>query len=93
VHVRPLRTPDATNLDQLTDSSLFILRAVLQIGPANVDDVAQATRLSADQVQNAFRFGQTQGYFVEQHGRIRIAWAWLRAVVWLLERRHLLVAT
>ncbi|HET8932781.1 MAG TPA: hypothetical protein VFN67_05040 [Polyangiales bacterium] len=93
VHVRPLRIPDAANLDTLPDSSLFILRAVLQLGPTNVDDVAAATRLSAEQVQNAFRFGQTQGYFIEQHGRVRVAWAWLRAVVWLLERRHLLVTS
>ena len=91
VHVRPLRIPDASNLDALPDSSLFILRAVLQLGPAGVDDVAAATRLSTEQVQNAFRFGQTQGYFVERQGRVRVAWAWLRAVVWLLERRHLLV--
>ena len=92
VHVRPLRIPDAANLDMLPDSSLFILRAVLQLGPAGVEDVAQATRLSSEQVQNAFRFGQTQGYFAERDGRVRVTWAWLRAVVWLLERRHLLVA-
>jgi hypothetical protein len=91
VHVRPLQVPDAGKLDTLPDSSLFVLRAVLQLAPAAVDDVAQATRLSPDQVLNAFRFGQTQGFFAEQEGRICVSWPWLRPVVRLLERRHLLV--
>lgn len=92
VHVRPLQVPDISGLEKLPDSSLFILRAVLQLAPAAVDDVAQATRQSTEQVLNAFRFGQTQGYFVEHGGRVSVSWAWLRSVIRLLERRHLLVS-
>lgn len=91
VFVRPLQVPDSTRLDLLPDSSLFILRAVLQLQPAAVEDVALATRVSREQVLNALRFGQTQGYLVEHDGQIRVTWPWLRAVVRLLERRHLLV--
>jgi hypothetical protein len=91
VHVRPLREPDPDALDALPDSSLFILRAILYLTPANVDDVAQATRLSHEQVLNAFRFAQSQGVCGRQGDRVFIRWSWLRAVTRLLERRHLLV--
>ncbi len=91
VHVRPLQEPDPAMLDALPDSSLFILRAILYLTPATVEDVAQATRLSHEQVLNAFRFGQSQGICGGQGERVYIRWSWLRAVTRLLERRHLLV--
>ncbi len=91
VHVRPLQEPNPNMLDALPDSSLFILRAILYLTPATVDDVAQATRLSHEQVLNAFRFGQSQGICGKQGDRVYIRWSWLRAVTRLLERRHLLV--
>lgn len=91
VHVRPLQEPDTSTLERLPDSSLFVLRAVLQLAPASVIDVAHATRLSRESVVNAMRFGQAQGFFIEQQGRYRVTWRWMRAVLWLLERRHLLV--
>lgn len=91
VHVRPLQEPDPVMLDKLPDSSLFILRAILYLTPATVEDVAQATRLSPEQVLNAFRFGQSQGICGREVDRVNIRWSWLRAVTRLLERRHLLV--
>ncbi|MEZ5563099.1 MAG: hypothetical protein R3F27_09125 [Gammaproteobacteria bacterium] len=91
VHVRPLQEPDPVMLDALPDSTLFILRAVLYLTPATVDDVAQATRLSPEQVLNAFRFAQSQGVCGRLGDRVYIRWSWLRAVTRLLERRHLLV--
>lgn len=91
VYVRPLQLPDSSRLNVLPDSSLFILRAVLQLTPARVEDVALATRLSPEQVLTAFRFGQTQGILMEHDGCVRVTWPWLRAVTRLLERRHLLV--
>ena len=56
-----------------------------------IEAVAQATRLSHEQVLNAFRFGQSQGICGGQGERVYIRWSWLRAVTRLLERRHLLV--
>ncbi len=91
VHVRPLQVPDAAVLDALPDVSLFILRAVYQLTPASVDDVARATRLRPEEVLHDVRYGQRQGFFVEQGGRVCISWPWLRPVTQLLERRHLLV--
>ncbi|MEP7050264.1 MAG: ATP-binding protein [Pseudomonadota bacterium] len=91
VRVRPLTTPDADVLELLPDSTLFILRAVLQMAPVSVSDVALATRIGEAQVQSAFRFGGAHGYLEEDAGRVTVAWRWLRAITALLERRHLLV--
>lgn len=91
VHVRPLQVPDASKLEALPDSSLFVLRAVLQSAPTTVANVAQATRLRPEEVDQDFRFGRAQGYYEDLPGGIQIAWPWLRAVKRLLERRHLLV--
>lgn len=91
VRVRQLQTPDSAVIERLPDVSLFILRAVLQLAPATLTDVVKATHVSEDQVQNAFRFGEAHGYYVEKEGRFGVAWPWLRAVILHLERRHLLV--
>jgi hypothetical protein len=91
VRVRPLQVPDATEIEALPDASLFILRAVLQLTPARAPDVARMTRLTEEQVRNAFRLGEARGYFTEVDGGVRITWRWLRPIIHLLERRHLLV--
>ena len=91
IHVRPLQVPDASTLERLPDSSLFVLRAVLQLAPASVETIAQATRLEPEQVFLDLGFGKSHGFYEEHSGQIRIAWPWLRAVNRLLDRRHLLV--
>lgn len=91
VHVRALQEPETAVLERLPDSSLFVLRAVLQLAPATVLDVAHATRLSRENVVSALRFGEAQGIFLERDERYYVTWRWMRAVLWLLERRHLLV--
>lgn len=92
VFVRPLVVPDTTQLESLPDSTLFVLRAVLQMAPVAAADVAAATRLPEAQVLSAFRFGRAHGFLCDEGGKARITWPWLRAVVVLLERRHLLVS-
>lgn len=93
VRVRPLQVPDVTPLEHLPDTSLFVMRAVLQLAPTTVDAVARATRLRPDEVLVDFRFGKTRGYFEEREGRVRVTWPWLCAVVQLLSRRRLLGAS
>ncbi|MEO7331437.1 MAG: hypothetical protein ABI193_22875, partial [Minicystis sp.] len=93
IHVRPLQVPDITQLERLPDASLFVLRAVLQLAPTDVETVAQATRLRPEEVLQDLRFGRAHGFYDDQVGRVRIAWPWLRAVTRLLERRHLLVSS
>jgi hypothetical protein len=64
---------------------------VLQLGPVGVADVVQATRFSSEQVVNAFRSGEAHGYLAQRDGAVWVTWRWLREVLSLLERRHLLV--
>ncbi|MDP1828023.1 MAG: hypothetical protein Q8L48_32410 [Archangium sp.] len=92
VRVRALTGPDSTALDALSDSALFVVRAVLQLTPAAVADLVAATRLSVVAVENTVRFGEAMGFFVTEQGRVRVASPWLRSVMVLLERRHLLVS-
>jgi len=91
IHVRPLQVPDISQLERLPDSSLFVLRAVLQLAPTSVETVAQATRLRPEQVIQDLSFGKAQGFYEEKSGGVRVAWPWLRVASRLLERRHLLV--
>lgn len=91
VRVRHLQLPPSTLLERLPDAAVFILRAVLQMPPARLEDIAQATRLAPTHVQAALRFGVEHGYLVEVGEGYEVSWTWLRAVVLFLERRHLLV--
>lgn len=91
VRVRPLQVLDVTKLERLPDSSLFVLRAVLQLAPTTAQAIAQATGLLPEEVLQELRFGTAHGFYEEQLGGVRVAWTWLRAVSRLLERRHLLV--
>lgn len=89
--VRPLAVPNASELEVLPDSALFMLRAIMQMEPVSASDIAKATGLAEVQVQSALRFGLNHGYLSEGANGVRVEWAWLRSIVVLLERRHLLV--
>lgn len=90
IHVRLLQTPDEARIEGLSDGSMFVLRAVLQLDPACIEDIAQVTRLAPEQVRLALRFGEAEGYYGAHEGRARVSWRWLRPVLRMLERRHLL---
>ena len=92
VHVRPLQVPDPAELEGLPDSTLFVLRAVLQLGPAAEADVAEVTRLELGAVHGAVCFGEARGYLAVDQGRVLVTWRWLSALVRHLQRRHLLVS-
>ncbi|HSC88059.1 MAG TPA: hypothetical protein VLC09_12340 [Polyangiaceae bacterium] len=89
--VRSLQVPDLSRLERLPNSSLFVLRAVLQLAPASVELIASATRMSPADVQQDIHFGTAIGLFDEANGLVRVSWTWLRTVTRHLERRHLLV--
>ena len=93
VRVRPLRAPPATELEALPDAGLFVLRAILMMAPASVSDVAEATRLSEAEVRDAFGYGRAHGFLIEEGGRVSVGWEWLRSVLLLLERRHLVLSS
>jgi hypothetical protein len=91
VRVRPLQLPDVGQLEILSDTTLFVLRAVMQLSPAKPEAVAEITRLSCEEITNTLRFGEANGYLVESTEGFRVSWRWLDTLHRLLERRHLLV--
>lgn len=89
VRVRLFDAPDAEDLEGLPDTTVFVLRAVVQLGWASAEEIGEVTALPRDRILDALRFGSRQGYFEEQTARYRITWDWFRAVTRFLERRHL----
>lgn len=89
--VRLFRPPPSTDLETLPDSAVFVLRGVLQLGRATVQDLVATTMLPMDRVRDALRYAHTRGYVESIDGRYRVCWEWVRAIANFLERRHLLV--
>jgi len=91
VQVAPFRAPDSAVFDDVPDSAVFVLRAVLQLEQASVEDVAGATMLATSDVEYALRFGEQRGYLERVDARYAITWHWYRPITQFLQRRHLLV--
>lgn len=90
VRVRLFDAPDTDKLEALPDPAAFVLRAIVQLGWANPQDIASATSLPGDRVADVLRYGRQLGYFDLDGERYRITWDWFRAVTRFLQRRHLL---
>lgn len=90
--VRLFEPPDTTDLDRLPDSTVFVLRVVVQLEQAAVEDVLDATLLAPRQVEDALRYAMGRGYLEEVDGRYRIRWKWFRTITRFLARRHLLAS-
>jgi hypothetical protein len=90
VCVRVFQAPDTRDLEQLPDSAVFVLRAVLQLEQASPADLAAATLLTESQVEDVLRYGLARGYFERFGDRYRVTWAWFRPMIRFLQRRHLL---
>jgi hypothetical protein len=90
--VQLFAAPDTTDLEQLPDPAVFVLRAVVQLELAAVEDLVGATMRSRNQVADALRYGMFRGYLEMIDGRYRLQWAWFRAITNFLQRRHLLAS-
>ena len=92
VHVQLFPAPDTAALETLPDPALFVLRAVVQLGLAALDDLVRATAIPRDEVADALRHASARGYVEMVDDRYRVHWTWFRAVTRFLQRRHLLAA-
>lgn len=90
-YVRVFQTLDMTDLERLPDATLFVLRAVLQLAPADPRDIGAATLLRPAQVNDALRYAHRRGYLIRRGGYL-VSWTWFRPIVLYLQRRHLLVS-
>ena len=90
VFVTPFRVPDAAVLEKLPDASVFVLRAVLQLERALPIDVAKATFVPLQEVENSLRFGVQAGFLKRVADRFAVSWNWYRPITRFLQRKHLL---
>ena len=88
--VKLFSPPTLGDLDGLPDNAVFVLRAVLQVECATVDDIIAATMLPPDRVRDALRYAHSRGYLEAPGTHVRIEWGWLRAIGNFLKRRNLL---
>ncbi len=91
VRVRPLRDPDARDIESLPDSALFVLKAILQMPHATEGDLELATRLNKTEISSFIGFGQAHGFLSTKDQHVWVSWRWYRSVLVVLERKHLLV--
>lgn len=90
VQVRVFQSPNPGALEGLPDASLFVLRAIVQMERASIEQICEITHLPMAVVQDVVRYGRVKGYVHETEEGIGITWTWFRAVTKLLQRRHLL---
>jgi hypothetical protein len=64
--------PDVGDIERLPDDAVFVLRAVVQLERARVDDVVAAMMLPADRVRDALRYARARGYVETGGERYRI---------------------
>ena len=93
VFVRPLQQASLVGLEGLPEASLRVLRAILHMAPAHPDELVAATGLAPLQVALAVAAGQARGYLTDEGGRTAVQGRWLRSILRILERHHLVEAT
>ena len=89
--VRLFEPPDITGIESLPDEAIFVLRAVVQLELASIDDIIAATMLPAGRIRDALRYAVSRGWIAKVDTRYRVRWAWFRAISNVLQNRHLLV--
>lgn len=90
VLIKGFDAPNTLLLEGLPDSSVFVLRAVVQLGLAHPEDILQATMLEPSEIQDALRFGLNHGYLKLIGVRYWVTWAWFQPIIRFLQRRYLL---
>jgi hypothetical protein len=90
VHVQLFSAPDTSDLERLPDPTVFVLRSIVQLELAAVEDIIESTMLDPRHVHDALRYALFRSYVELVDGRYRVTWSWFRAITRFLQRRHLL---
>jgi hypothetical protein len=88
--VRLFEPPRTGDLERLPDSTVFVLRAVVQFGRPTLGDIVDATMLGAEEVESALRYAVHRDYLETEDERYHVRWTWFRTITRFLVRRHLL---
>jgi hypothetical protein len=90
VVLRSKRT--VADLDDLSLTSQFVLRCLVQMEYASLEDVIRALNLPAADVEMALHAAHARGLVEDQDGVFSIAWTWYRLITRLLTRQNLLAS-
>ncbi len=93
IFVSLFNSMDQEEIEGLPNLMLFVLKTILQMEKATLDNISQATNLSAKETSDALRFLSGRQYLDIEGGQYCIAESWLRPVSVLLTRQHLLEST
>lgn len=88
--VKIFEAPRTDDLEDLPDSAVFVLRALVQLERAEPEALSRATGIRVSDVEDALRFGSVRGYFGHSRQGYFVKWSWFRVITRFLQRRHLL---
>ncbi len=91
VVVRTYATPGTSKLTALPLSTMFVLRAILQMDIGFAPDIERSTDLTSIVVADALRSLLQSGVILPVDGGYRISLYWWSEIVRLLERQNLMV--
>ncbi len=90
VVVRLFQEPRAKEVEDLSLTLLFVLRAIVQLELARETELVAATHLPPTDVSEALHFCTTRGYIEPYEVGYRLSWTWYRTITTVLQRQHLL---
>lgn len=90
IYVQLFQAPRAEELVDLPDGAAFVLRAVVQLGNASLEEISQLTRLNRRMILDTIRYAQAIRLLEPINHGYSVTWLWYRAVTRYLHRRHLL---
>jgi len=90
VYVMLFKGMDQSELEKLPNLMMFVLKTILQMENATVEDICLATNLDETETSDAVRFLSGRFYIEIKNGRYCISETWLRPISVLLMRQHLL---
>jgi len=90
IEIQLLPQPGVVDLEDLSLTSQFVLRSIVQMEYAGLDDVVQSLNLGSSEVETALQAALARGLVEEQEGLFSISWPWFRPITRLLRRQNLL---
>ena len=90
VVVRLSHPPGPGDLDALSPSAFFMLRTLLRLETATVDEIADCLPGDVEIVEDAIQLARSRGMVEERDGRLTIGWRWYRAIQRALARRNMM---
>jgi hypothetical protein len=88
--VIPALTVRQLSIDTQSDAALFVLKVVLMTEPATAALVCVSLDMEKEEVMPILHAAVQQGLLKEEDDHFSVCWPWRRAIIDLLERKHLL---